>query len=174
MFKAQRGLKICYKVEDKILSQHFKTIEDFLQTEFPKSNNPLSPTLDTEITEIKWNGSTISIPNKIRTVRDLTDLLSKENVENIFISNRDVRLHKIKPKHDDLIRKSTYSIEYVHSKVKDVLFEKDKRNAKVDFDGDLIKGNSQRYQTFFTKGCKCSVCGIEGQYFAKEDRKSVV
>lgn len=106
MFKAQRGLKICYKVEDKILSQHFKTIEDFLQTEFPKSNNPLSPTLDTEITEIKWNGSTISIPNKIRTVRDLTDLLSKENVENIFISNRDVRLHKIKPKHDDLIRKS--------------------------------------------------------------------
>jgi methionyl-tRNA formyltransferase len=108
-------------------SQHFKTIEDFLQTEFPKSNNPLSPTLDTEITEIKWNGSTISIPNKIRTVRDLTDLLSKENVENIFISNRDVRLHKIKPKHDDLIRKSTYSIEYVHSKVKDVLFEKDKR-----------------------------------------------
>lgn len=43
MFKAQRGLKICYKVEDKILSQHFKTIEDFLQTEFPKSNNPLSP-----------------------------------------------------------------------------------------------------------------------------------
>lgn len=85
MFKAQRGLKICYKVEDKILSQHFKTIEDFLQTEFPKSNNPLSPTLDIEITEIKWNGSTISIPNKIRTVRDLTDLLSKENVENIFI-----------------------------------------------------------------------------------------
>lgn len=41
-----------------------------------------------------------------------------------------------------------YSIEYVYSKVKDVLFEKDKRNAKVDFDGDLIKGNSQRYQTF--------------------------
>lgn len=168
MFKAQRGLKICYKVEDKILSQRFKTIEDFLQTEFPKSNNPLSPTLDTEITGIKWNGSTISIPNKIHTVRDLTDLLSKENVENIFISNRDVRLHKIKPKHDDLIRKSTYSIEYVHSKVKDVLFEKDKRNAKVDFDGDLIKGNSQRYQTFFIKGCKCSDCGIEGQYFAKE------
>lgn len=30
MFKAQRGLKICYKVEDKILSQRFKTIEDFL------------------------------------------------------------------------------------------------------------------------------------------------
>ena len=38
----------------------------------------------------------------------------------------------------------------------------------MDFDGDLIKGNSQRYQTFFTKGCKCAVCGIEGKYFAKE------
>ena len=35
MFKAQRGLKICYKVEDKILSQRFKTIEDFLQTAVP-------------------------------------------------------------------------------------------------------------------------------------------
>lgn len=40
--------------------------------------------------------------------------------------------------------------------------------AKYDFDGDLIKGNSQRYQTFFTKGCKCAICGIEGKYFAKE------
>lgn len=168
MFKAQRGLKICYKVEDKILSQHFKTIEDFLQTEFPKSNNPLSPTLDTEITEIKWNGSTISIPNKIRTVRDLTDLLSKENVENIFISNRDVRLHKIKPKHDDLIRKSTYSIEYVHSKVKDVLFEKDKRNAKVDFDGDLIKGNSKRYQTFLQKAVNAQFVELKDNILRKK------
>ena len=39
----------------------------------------------------------------------------------------------------------------LEKKVKDILFEKDNRNAKVDFDGDLIKGNSQRYQTFFTK-----------------------
>lgn len=67
-----------------------------------------------------------------------------------------------------LLRKEIYSIEEVRNKVKDVLFEKDKKLAKVDFDGDLIKGNSQRYQTFFTKGCKCVVCGIEGKYFAKE------
>jgi len=73
-----------------------------------------------------------------------------------------------KPKYEDLIRKEIYSIDEVREKTKDVLFEKDKRNAKVDFDGDLIKGNSQRYQTFFTKGCKCVVCGIEGKYFAKE------
>lgn len=67
-----------------------------------------------------------------------------------------------------LIRKEIYSIEEVKDKVKNVLFEKDRQLAKVDFDGDLIKGNSQRYQTFFTKGCKCVVCGIEGKYFAKE------
>ena len=48
------------------------------------------------------------------------------------------------------------------------MFEKDRQLAKVDFDGDLIKSNSQRYQTFFTKGCKCVICGIEGKYFAKE------
>lgn len=67
-----------------------------------------------------------------------------------------------------LSEKEVYPIDYVHEKIKDVLFEKDKRNAKVDFDGDLIKGNSQRYQTFFTKGCKCAVCGISGKYFVKE------
>ena len=68
----------------------------------------------------------------------------------------------------NFIRKQTYSIDAVREKVKDVLFEKDKRLAKIDFDGDLIKGNSQRYQTFFTKGCKCVKCGIEGKFFAKE------
>lgn len=81
-------------------------------------------------------------------------------------NKEDVAMNK--SKHEDLIRKEVYSIDEVKDKVRDVLFEKDKRNAKVDFDGDLIKGNSQRYQTFFTKGCKCVVCGIEGRYFAKE------
>ena len=35
----------------------------------------------------------------------------------------------------------------------------------------IIKGNSQRFQTFFTKGLKCVSCGIEGKYFAKEKTK---
>lgn len=78
-----------------------------------------------------------------------------------------------RPKHDNLIRKSTYSIKEVHDKVKDILFEKDKRLAKVDFDGDLIKGNSQRYQTFFTKGCKCAICGIEGKFSQKKIRRPI-
>lgn len=95
-----KGLKFNYSINGKGLKSKYKTIEDFLNTEFPKNNNPLSPTLDTEITGIKWNGNTISITNKIHTVRDLVDLLSKENAENVFISNKDIRLHEFKPKHD--------------------------------------------------------------------------
>lgn len=50
------------------------------------------------------------------------------------------------------IRKSVYSIEEIRELTKDVLFEREKRNARVELDGDIIKGNSQRLQTFFTKG----------------------
>ena len=59
-----------------------------------------------------------------------------------------------------------YSIDEVYNAVKDGLFEEKK--TFVDMDGDMIKANSQRYQTFFTKGIKCCRCGIEGRYFAKE------
>lgn len=75
---------------------------------------------------------------------------------------------KRKTKSIGLERKDTYSIGEIKELTKDVLFYKDKRHAKVELDGDLIKGNSQRYQTFFTKGTKCVCCGIEGKYFAKE------
>lgn len=68
----------------------------------------------------------------------------------------------------NIIRKEIYSIDEVKEKIQDVLFETRRGFSKIDFDGDLIKGNSQRYQTFFTKGCKCVTCGIEGKYFAKE------
>jgi 5-methylcytosine-specific restriction endonuclease McrA len=70
--------------------------------------------------------------------------------------------------HKGYERKSIYSIEEIRGLTKDVLFEPDKKNAKVELDGDIIKGNSQRYQTFFTNGVKCACCGIEGKYFAKE------
>ena len=148
MFKAQRGLKIYYKIGNRTLSQHFKIIEDFLQTKFPKNDNPLSPTNNTQLCDVRWNMIQIDkcVGRKISEVKEL--------------------LKDFNP--NGLIRREIYSIDEVRNKVKNVLFEKDKRNAKVDFDGDLIKGNSQRYQTFFTKGCKCVVCGIEGKYFAKE------
>lgn len=67
-----------------------------------------------------------------------------------------------------LIRKEIIPIDEVHEVVKDVMFEKDKRKARVNIRGDYIKGNSERYQTFFTKGISCAKCGITGKYFAKE------
>lgn len=125
----------------------FETIQDFLETVFPKNNNPLSPTNDTELLSVTWYKQPLF--EKSYKLGEVKILLKDFNPTK-------------------LLRKETYSIEEVRDKVKDVLFEKDKRLAKVDFDGDLIKGNSQRYQTFFTKGCKCVVCGIEGKYFVKE------
>lgn len=65
------------------------------------------------------------------------------------------------------MRKEIYSIEEVLSKrVATRGVPKDK--IRVDFDGDPIKMNSQRYEVFDVKGIKCVECGIEGKYFAKE------
>lgn len=147
MRRKDKKFKIQYKVDNKILSLRFETIQDFLETDFPKNNNPLSPTNDTELLSVTWHNQPLF--EKSFKLGEVKTLLKDFNPTK-------------------LIRKETYSIEEVRDKVKDVLFEKDKRLTKVDFDGDLIKGNSQRYQTFFTKGCKCVVCGIEGRYFAKE------
>lgn len=67
-----------------------------------------------------------------------------------------------------LRRKENLTIEEVYNAVKDVLFEPEDKKAMVVINGDKIKGNSQRFQTFFTKGLKCACCGIEGKYFGKE------
>lgn len=153
------GLRFNYKYEGKAFMDKYLTIEDFLNAEFPKNNNPMSPNYDTEIFNLTWNGRKTSISDNVKTVSDLKDILSGE----CYITNVDIRLTE-----SSLERKSIHSIEEVRDTVKDVLFEEDKRNAKVELDGDIIKGNSQRYQTFFTKGIKCACCGIEGKYFAKE------
>ena len=47
MRRKDKKFKIQYKVDDKILSLRFETIRDFLETDFPKNNNPMSPTNDT-------------------------------------------------------------------------------------------------------------------------------
>lgn len=67
-----------------------------------------------------------------------------------------------------LRRKENLTIEEVYNAVKDVLFEPEYKKAMAVINGDKIKGNSQRFQTFFTKGLKCACCGIEGKYFGKE------
>ena len=65
-----------------------------------------------------------------------------------------------------LERKSVHSIEEVKLLIKDVLFNAKKE--KIKFNGCIIKANSQRYQTFFVKGCDCVQCGIKGRFFAME------
>lgn len=161
MTKSRKGLRFKYRVDgiNKELAIKFQSVEEFLETIFPKNGNPLSPTNDTEIYDITWNTHKVSINTVVKTVSDLRDVLSGEH----YITKVDIRLTE-----SSLERKSTHSIEEVREVVKDVLFYKDKRYAKVELDGDIIKGNSQRYQTFFTKGTKCVCCGIEGKYFAKE------
>ena len=64
-------------------------------------------------------------------------------------------------------RKSVHTIEEVYNVVKDVMDIRPQK-IKIEFDGDMIKGNSQRYRVFFHKGTKCVRCGIEGKFFAKE------
>lgn len=73
-------------------------------------------------------------------------------------------------------RKDIYSVDAVlkHVPVYDEtrhIDSRDRAKAKiknlVQFDGDQIDMDSQRYQVFM-KSCQCVTCGIEGQYFAKE------
>jgi len=67
-----------------------------------------------------------------------------------------------KPKH--------YFIEEVLSKAEDPN-KIDRKDAKKDFDGDMINTASWRYWTFKHKGIKCIKCGIEGKFFLKERHK---
>ena len=77
---------------------------------------------------------------------------------------------KSRTRNKTLIRKGIYSIDEVLSKT--VPVKTKKKDCKVNFDGDLIKMNSQRYELFKNKGVKCVDCGIEGKYFVKEKHPS--
>lgn len=169
-----KGLCFKYVIGNKQLCGKFKTIEHFLETSFPKNNNPLSPTNETEIYNIVWNHRMITANKYVKTVSQLKQFFLDGNVIEFDVSIEDnyKKKHSKRLSTTNVIRKSTHEIEMIHSIVKDVLFEPDKRNAKVNLDGDRIKGNSHRYQTFFTKGLRCACCGIEGKYFAKEKGKN--
>jgi len=64
------------------------------------------------------------------------------------------------------IRKETYDVEAVLELT--VPSTVPNKESKVDWDGDLIKMNSQRYELFKHKGVVCVECGMKGTYFAKE------
>lgn len=69
-------------------------------------------------------------------------------------------------------RKATYPIEFVFEQLGDDIFHEDERYKSKpffkEFDGDVIKANSQRYQTFKTYGTTCCKCGLKATFFAKE------
>lgn len=73
-----------------------------------------------------------------------------------------------------MIRKDKYTIEAVLSKItfgerlKSKPWRRSNERIYVDFDGDMINMNSQRYHNFRLNGTKCIKCGIEGKYFIKE------
>jgi 5-methylcytosine-specific restriction endonuclease McrA len=74
-------------------------------------------------------------------------------------------LNENKNKRVQYIRNGIYSIEEVLSKRN---FLSHRKEDMVEFDGDMIFMNSDRYHTFAEKGLKCVCCGIEGKYFVKE------
>ena len=65
-----------------------------------------------------------------------------------------------------MTRKGIYTIDFVFDKLGDSIFKR--KNSYIIFDNEEIKANSQRYQVFKTKGCKCCLCGLEASYFALE------
>lgn len=65
------------------------------------------------------------------------------------------------------IREGKYTIEAVRDMLGDKLFSLEKK-PDIEFHGKKIKANSQRYQTFFTKGCQCVRCGMVAHYFVLE------
>lgn len=68
------------------------------------------------------------------------------------------------------IRKEIYSIDKVFTILGNLIYSKEK--VMVDFNGDKIKANSQRYQVF-KNSCACCKCGLKASFFAKEkDLKS--
>lgn len=66
-----------------------------------------------------------------------------------------------------MIQKEVYTVDQVLSNV--IPYTKEKHY--VDFDGDNMKMESQRYRLFKRDGCKCVICGIEGTFFRKERHK---
>lgn len=165
-----KGLKINYQIEGSkiIYMDKYKTIEDFINTSFPKSSNPLSPKNNTVICNVLWDMKHLKVKDNV-TVGELQNILESISINELTITRPSPAKRK-QIKTRSLERKATYSVEDVYDLVKDVMFlpVKDKKISQVELDGDFIKGNSQRYQTFFTKGTKCVCCGIEGKFFAKE------
>jgi len=65
-----------------------------------------------------------------------------------------------------MIKKEIYSVDQVLSEVKSYDAKEGKRF--VEFDGDMMKMESQRYRLFKRDGTICVTCKLEGTFFRKE------
>lgn len=147
MTNNRKGLTIKFNNGSKILKYHTLKQKDY-ENLGNDENNPYLPKLDSVLTFVRINNTVLSQLHGI-TLREL-----KEKIKNI---------------NDPIIRKSTHTVEETFKILGDDIFNPEDRYRK-EFDGDMIKANSHRYQLFKTKGCTCCRCGITGTFFAKEKR----
>ncbi len=75
-------------------------------------------------------------------------------------------LQIIKTESGRMLRKGTYPIDETFEILGDTIYER--RKTFVNFHGENIKANSQRYIVFKKKGCTCVKCGLTASYFALE------
>lgn len=164
-------LVIAYKKEcsEIVIVDKYSSIDAFVDTVYPKGNNPLSPENDTEILEIKWNRKSVSLNNCKWTFKSLQDFLRDKT--GYVVTDCDIISTEGKQMIGTTWRKSVHGIEEVREALGEKLFIKGRDgDCKVNFHGDMIRANSQRYQTFLTKGTRCAKCGLGGKFFAKEKK----
>lgn len=161
--RSKCAVRFLYHNNGCIMRMQYRKIDDFLESPLRKGGYF---DWNTEIHDILVKGA--SGYNKIKTVRELYDFVS-----NYDFSSPQVRVFNTDPQYlaekhtKEYERKEVYSIEQIQQATKEVLFNPEEE-ADIILDGDIVRGNSQRYQLFFTKGVKCSCCGIEGKFFRKE------
>lgn len=63
-------------------------------------------------------------------------------------------------------KKSIHAVEEVFTVLGDDIYSE--IDIRKEFDGDKIRANSHRYQTFHKKGVSCCRCGVRGSFFVKE------
>lgn len=173
MSKNHYAIKFVYQRKNIPLRMQYKKVEDFLENPL-RDNAEFGFNFDTEIRGVQVKG--VDNCNDIKTVRELYDFIknydfSKKPSKKRFIRT-EMSAEELAKNHEiQYERKEIYTIEQIQNATKDVLFNY-KHDADIILDGDIIHGNSQRYQTFFTKGVVCCKCGIAGRYFRKERFKN--
>ena len=89
-----KGLKFSYRIGGKVLMDKYQTINDFLSTEFPKNNNPLSPIDKTILFNIKWNNNPILSCSGEHKLSEIKNIL-KNFDPNQLKRKRVIQLRKI-------------------------------------------------------------------------------